>query len=124
MPNTQIVPKKSVIAGAVPTSGQLALGGISINHADRRIFARHPSTGEIYKLAGAKDAPTKVEVFDIIGNHLFYGKLAYSDFPNSGSIYDSQLWDIARTTTDANGNVAAETSAIGQWSNKTNLQFS
>lgn len=124
MPNTQIVPKKSVIAGAIPTSEQLALGGISINHADRRIYARHPSTGEVYKLAGAKEAPDKVEVFDIIGSHLFYAKLAYADFPNSGSIYDSPLWDIARTTTDANGNVAAEASAIGQWSNKQNLTYS
>jgi hypothetical protein len=121
---TQIIPKKSVIAGAVPTAQQLALGGISINHADRRIYTRHPSTGEIYKLAGAKDAPTKVEVFDIIGNHLFYGKLAYSDFPNSGSIYDSQLWDIARTTTNSAGDVVSETSATGAWSNKQNLQFS
>lgn len=124
MPNTQIVPKKSVIAGAIPTSEQLALGGISINHADRRIYARHPSTGEVYKLAGAGRVPDKVEVFDIIGNHLFYGKLAYADFPHSGSIYDSANWDIARTTTDANGNVTAEASAIGQWSNKTNLSYS
>jgi hypothetical protein len=68
--------------------------------------------------------PDKVEVFDIIGSNLFYCKLAYSDFPNSGSIYDSPLWDIARTTTDANGNVTAEASALGAWNNRSSLQFS
>jgi hypothetical protein len=126
MPNTQIVPKKSVIAGAIPTSGQLALGGISINHADRRIFARHPSTGEIYKLAGTKDAPDRVWAFDISadGTTTFLGFLLYSDFPNSGSVYDSEAWEISRTIFDSAGTTSSESSATGAWSNKTNLNFS
>jgi len=68
--------------------------------------------------------PDKVEVFDIIGSNLYYGKLAYADFPNSGSIYDSALWDISRTTTDAAGEVTAEASATGAWSSKQSLQYS
>ena len=67
--------------------------------------------------------PDKVEVFDIIGSNLYYGKLAYADFPNSGSIYDSALWDINKTTTNDNGDVVSEASATGAWSNKQNLTY-
>jgi hypothetical protein len=119
---TQIVPKKSSIAGRIPTSDQLGIGEILQNLTDRCLYSKD-AAGNVYRI-GTRPVPTKVEVFDLIGSNLFYGKLAYADFPNSGSIYDSPLWDIARTTTDANGNVTAEASALGQWSSKTNLQFS
>ena len=121
---TQIVPKKSVLAGAVPTSQQLALGGISINHADRRIYARHPSTGEIYKLAGAGEAPDRVFVFDSDGDTTFLGYLLYSDVPATGSIYDAAAWEISRTQFSSDGNSSTESSATGAWSNKTSLNFS
>ena len=103
---TQIVPKKSVIPGAVPTSDQLALGGISINHTDRRIFARNPSTGEVYKLAGAKDAPDRVWIFDADGDTTYLGYLLYSDVPATGSIYDAEQWEVSRTIFSADGNTS------------------
>ena len=121
---TQIVPKKSVLAGAVPTGQQLALGGISINHADRRIYARHPSTGEVYKLAGAKEAPDRLWMFDLIGDTTYLGYLLYSAFPNSGSVFDATGWEIARTIFNSAGTTSTETSATGAWSSKTNLTFS
>ena len=121
MANPAIIPKKSSIAGRIPTS-DIAVGELVQNLTDRCLYSKD-AAGNVYRI-GTRPVPDKVEVFDLIGNHLFYGKLAYSDFPNSGSIYDSPLWDIARTTTDANGNVTAEASAVGAWSNKTQLQFS
>ena len=42
----------------------------------------------------------------------------------TGTAESSTGWTITRIATDANGNVTAEASAIGQWSNKTNLQYS
>jgi len=121
---TQIVPKKSVIPGAVPTSDQLALGGISINHTDRRIFARNPSTGEVYKLAGAKDAPDRVWIFDADGDTTYLGYFLYSDVPSTGSIYDAESWEISRTIFAADGNSSSEASATGAWSNKSELSYS
>lgn len=118
---TQIIPKKSTVPGKVPASADLDPGAISINHHDRRLYARHPGTGAVYLLAESPNP--RVEFFDVAGDFLYFGKLALSDFPQSGSIFDSPLWDIARTTTDANGNVLAEASATGQWSNKQNLTF-
>ena len=120
---TQIVPKKSVIPGAVPTSDQLALGGISINHTDRRIFARNPSTGEVYKLAGAKDAPDRVWIFDSDGDTTYLGYLLYSDVPATGSIYDAESWEISRTQFSADGNTSTEASATGAWNSRTSLTY-
>jgi hypothetical protein len=126
MPNPQIIPKKSVQASAIPTTSQLALGEICVNHADRRIYSRNPSTGEVYKLAGTKDAPDRVWAFDISsdGTTTYLGYLLYADFPNTGSVYDSANWEISRTIFNAAGTTSTESSATGAWSNKTNLQFS
>jgi hypothetical protein len=123
MPNPTIIPKKSVQSGAIPPT--LALGEIAINHADRRLYSRSPATGEIYKLAGTKDAPDRVWSFDISADGLttFLGYLMYSEFPNSGSVYDSPNWEISRTIFNAAGTTSTESSATGAWSNKGNLNY-
>ena len=125
MANTQIVPKLSTVAGKIPTADQLSPGAISINHTDRKIYAKHPN-GTVYKLAGAKDAPDRVWAFDISsdGTTTYLGYLLYADFPNTGSVYDSAAWEISRTIFNAAGTTSTESSATGAWSNKTNLQFS
>ena len=122
MPNPTIIPKKSVQSGAVPPT--LALGEIAINHADRRLYSRNPATGEIYRLAGAGEAPDRVFVFDSNGDTTYLGYLLYSDVPATGSIYDSPDWEISRTIFSADGNSSTESSATGAWSSKTQLNFS
>jgi hypothetical protein len=122
MPNPTIIPKKSVQSGAVPPT--LALGEIAINHADRRLYSRNPATGEIYKLAGAGEAPDRVFVFDSAGDTTYLGYLLYSDVPATGSIYDSESWEISRTQFSADGNTSTEASATGAWNSRTTLQFS
>ena len=122
---TQIVPKLSTVAGKIPTADQLAPGAISVNHTDRRIYAKHPSTGEVYKLAGTKDAPDRVWAFDLSadGTTTYLGFLLYDDFPNNGSVYDSEAWEISRTIFNAAGTSSAESSASGAWSNKGNVNY-
>ena len=124
MANTQIVPKLSTVAGKIPTADQLAPGAISINHADRRIYAKHPN-GTVYKLAGTKDAPDRVWAFDLSadGTTTYLGFLLYADFPNNGSVYDSANWEISRTIFNAAGTTTQESSATGAWSNKGNLNY-
>jgi hypothetical protein len=126
MPNPIIKPKSSTVASKVPASSDLALGEICVNHADRRLYSRNPSTGEVYKLAGTKDAPDRVWAFDISadGTTTYLGFLLYSDFPNTGSVYDSAAWEISRTIFNSAGTTSTESSATGAWSNKTSLQFS
>ena len=124
MANPKIIPKKSVLANAVPTVENLALGEICVNHTDRRLFARNPATGEIYKLAGAKEAPDRLWMFDLIGDTTYLGYLLYSAFPNSGSVFDAEGWEIVRTIFNSAGTTSTEASATGAWSNKTSLNFS
>ena len=124
MANPKIIPKKSSVAGKIPETTDLALGEVCINHTDRRIFARNPATGDVYKLAGAKEAPDRVWAFDLIGDTTYLGFLLYADFPNSGSVYDSEAWEISRTIFNAAGTVTSETSATGSWSSKTTLTYS
>jgi hypothetical protein len=126
MANPQIIPKRSTVTGRIPSTTDLALGEICVNHADRRLYSRNPSTGEVYKLAGTKDAPDRVWAFDISsdGTTTYLGYLLYSDFPNIGSVYDSANWEISRTIFNAAATTSTESSATGAWSNKTQLQFS
>ena len=123
MPNPTIIPKKSVQSGAVPTTEHLALGEICVNHADRRLYSRNPSTGEIYKLAGAKDAPDRVWIFDAVGDTTYLGYLLYSDVPATGSIYDATAWEISRTTFNSTGTSATEASATGAWNDRATLTY-
>jgi len=125
MPNPIIKPKSSTVASKVPLATDLALGEICVNHTDRRLYSRNPSTGEVYKLAGTKDAPDRVWSFDISsdGTTTYLGFLLYSDFPNSGSVYDSESWEISRTIFNPAGTSSSESSATGAWSNKESLTY-
>jgi len=49
----QIIPKKSVVAGKVPTTSDLQLGEICVNHSDRKIFARDPQSGTVQSIAAS-----------------------------------------------------------------------
>lgn len=118
-----IIPKKSTVAGKVPTSNDLSLGEICLNHADHILYSRHPGTGAVYAIGGGSAAVERFWAFALSGNTVYLGSISTSDFPSSGSVYDVTLWDITKTTTNDNGDVVSESSAIGAWSNRANLNF-
>lgn len=150
---TQIIPKLSTVPGKVPTAEQLAAGGISINHADRKIFAKHPN-GTVYQLSGSSigdTAPTNpgsgqiwvdtttlrlfvwhddawVELSQsYLGSREARSEWAspnhYLGFATSGTAESATTWTITRTTISASGEITAEQSAVGAWSNKGNLNY-
>lgn len=47
-----IIPKKSTVAAKVPGTSDLALGEIAINHADQKLYARHPVSGTVQQIGG------------------------------------------------------------------------
>jgi len=47
-----LIPKKSTVAARVPTTSDLALGEIAVNHADAILYARHPSSGVVQSIGG------------------------------------------------------------------------
>jgi hypothetical protein len=123
MANPKIIPKKSVLAGAIPTTEHLALGEICVNHTDRNLYTRNPATGEVYKLAGAKEAPDRLWMFGLVGDTTYLGYLLYSAFPNSGSVFDATGWEIVRTIFNAAGTTSTEASATGAWNNRSTLTY-
>lgn len=50
MASSRIIPKKSVQAAKVPLSADLENGEICVNHADKKLYAKHPSTGVIQEI--------------------------------------------------------------------------
>lgn len=62
MASSKIIPKKSVILGAVPPTGSLIAGEIAINHADKKLYAKHPSTGAIQEI-GSLSAHSHDELY-------------------------------------------------------------
>ena len=122
MPNPAIIPKKSSIAGRIPTS-DIAVGELVQNLADRCLYSKDAS-GTVYRI-GTRPAPDRVWAFDISADGLttYLGFLLYADFPNTGSVYDSESWEISRTIFNAAGITSQESSATGAWSNKANLNY-
>jgi hypothetical protein len=121
MANPKIILRNSTVDGSIPTD--LVFGEVVINHTNRKIFTRNPATGETYKIAGAKEAPDRIWMFDLDGNTTYLGYLLYADFGNSGSVYDAEGWEIVQTIFNAAGTTSTESSATGAWSNKQNLTF-
>jgi hypothetical protein len=118
-----IIPKKSTVAGKIPTTSDLGLGEICLNHADHVLYSRHPGTGAVYAIGAGSAAVERFWAFALSGNTVYLASISTSDFPSSGSVYDVTTWDITKTTTNDNGDVVSESSATGAWSNKTNLTF-
>jgi hypothetical protein len=114
---------RSTVPGRVPTAAQVAQGSLALNLADRRLYSKD-HTNEVFRLARPRDPSDYQLLHAADGNHLYLGRLAWADYPASGPAEDAPSWTIYRITTDAAGNVSSEQSAVGAWSNKTNLQFS
>jgi len=114
---------RSTVPGRVPTAAQVAQGSLAINLADRRLFSKDHNN-EVFRIARPRDPSDYQLLHAADGNHLYLGRLAWADFPASGPAEDAAEWTIYKIATDSAGNVLSEQSAVGQWSNKTNLQFS
>ena len=101
MANPSIVPKKSVIAGAVPTTSQLALGEIAVNHADAKIYSRRPDTGAVYELTGGGGGgPVGVSVdLDAMFSTAYENYYHTLNYSGAGDLTSIQVHDDAVGTT-------------------------
>jgi hypothetical protein len=114
---------RSTVAGRVPAAAQVAEGSLAINLADRRLYSKD-HLGEVFRLARPRDPSDYLQLSATDGTTLYMGRLAWADYPATGQPEDSPAWTIYRITTNSAGDVVSEQSAVGAWSNKTNLQFS
>jgi len=114
---------RTTVPGRVPTAAQVAQGSLALNLADRRLYSKD-HTNEVFRLARPRDPSDYQLLHAADGNHLYLGRLAWADYPASGPAENSPAWTIYRITTDSAGNVTAEQSATGAWSNKETLTYS
>jgi hypothetical protein len=113
--------KRTTVAGRIPAANQVATGELALNLADRRLYSKD-HTGEVFPLVSGPGAAIFLHAAD--GTTLYLGRLSWTDYPASGPAEDAEEWTIYKIATNSAGDVTAETSATGAWSNKTNLQFS
>jgi len=113
---------RSTVPGRIPTAAQVAQGSLAINLADRRLYSKD-HTNEVFRLARPRDPSDYQLLHAADGNHLYLGRLAWDDYPASGPAEDAEEWTIYKISTNSAGDVTAETSATGAWSNKGNLTY-
>ena len=78
MANPKIIPKKSVQAGKIPQGSDLENGEICINHADKKLYSKHPSTGAIQEI-GSLSAHSHDELYSLDG-------VQHVEIQNNGSL--------------------------------------
>ena len=81
--------KKSIVAGNIPTTSNLALGEGAVNHTDQKIYFRHPGTGAVWNFAGGSGSGTKTyAVFTVCDNQPPATNFATLDTRNSIAVLD------------------------------------
>ena len=114
---------RSTVPGRIPTAAQVAQGSLALNLSDRRLYSKD-HLGEVFRLARPRDPSDYQLLHAVDGDNLYLGRLAWTDYPATGPAEDASEWTIYRITTDSAGNVTAEQSATGAWSNKETLTYS
>ena len=114
---------KTTVPGRVPTAQQVAQGSLAINLSDRRLFSKDHNN-EVFSLARPRDPSDYQLLHATDGTTLYLGRLAWADYPATGPAEDSTAWVIYKISTNSAGDVVAEQSATGAWSNKSQLSYS
>ena len=88
--------KKSIVAGNIPTTANLALGEGAINHTDQKIYFRHPGTGVVWNFAGGSITTGPVD-----NSILRADGTSGATLQNSGFIVEDAIVSITGITGDA-----------------------
>lgn len=109
-----LIPKKSTVAAKVPTTSDLALGEIAINHADKKLYARHPSSGVVQSIGA-------IDQYDV--QSAFAAPYSYIGRALKGTATNASDWTITRIEVASDGTTTTAT-ASGAWTNRASLSYS
>lgn len=101
--------KKSIVAGNIPTTSNLALGEGAVNHTDQKIYFRHPGTGAVWNFTGSGGSITTGAVDNSI---LRADGTGGATLQNSGLIIDDAVISFAVTGVAATDIITATGSAF------------
>lgn len=112
-----IKPKSSTVASKIPTTSDLALGEMAVNHTDEKLYFRHPGTGTVWSFSGGGgDSSYLVQV-------AFSAPYSYIGRAPVGTSTTASGWDIARIEVAADGSTTTLNST-GAWSSRASLSYS
>lgn len=99
--------KKSIVAGNIPTTANLALGEGAINHTDQKIYFRHPGTGVVWNFAGGSITTGPVD-----NSILRADGTSGATLQNSGLIVEDAIVSFAVSGLSATDTITATGSAF------------
>jgi hypothetical protein len=120
MANPKIIPKRSTQSAKVPTTSDLALGEIAINHADKKLYARHPGSGVVQEIGGGGGggggSTSYIVQSDFSSPYSYIGRAAL------GTEITDAGWSITRIEISSDGSTT-KLNATGVWSNRSSLTY-
>jgi len=110
--------KSSVVAAKVPTTADIAKGEAAVNHADKKLWLRNPSTDEIWDLSsGGGGGSTSYLVQSAVASPYHYiGRAPL------GTDTTDATWDISRIQVASDGSTTT-LNATGAWTNRASLSY-
>jgi len=107
--------KSSVIPGKIPTTNDISKAEPAVNHTDKKIYFRNPSTDEIWDIASTPPGYLVQSAFASPYHYLGRAPL--------GTSTTASGWDIARIEVASDGSTTTS-NATGAWSNRASLSYS
>ena len=108
--------KSSTVAGKIPTIHDIAKSEPAVNHTDKRLWFRNPSTDEIWDLSGGGGSSSYLVQSDFASPYNYIGRALV------GTNTSSTGWDIARIEVTSAGSTTTM-NATGAWSNRASLSY-
>jgi hypothetical protein len=120
MANPKIIPKRSTQSAKVPTTSDLALGEIAINHADKKLYARHPGSGVVQEIGGGEGGGGGSTSYIVQSD--FSSPYSYIGRAVLGTEITDAGWSITRIEISSDGSTT-KLNATGVWSNRSSLTY-
>ena len=112
--------KSSVVAAKVPTTSDIAKAECAVNHTDKKVYFRNPSTDEIWHLAQSAGGGGSTSY---LVQSAFSSPYHYVGRAPLGTLTTDATWDIARIEVSSAGSTTT-LNATGAWSNRASLSYS
>ena len=111
--------KSSVVPGKIPTTDDIARSEPAVNHTDKKLYFRNPSTDEIWDLSsGGGGGSTSYLV-----QSAFATPYHYLGRAPLGTDTTDATWDISRIQVASDGSTTT-LHATGAWTNRASLSYS
>jgi len=108
--------KSSVVAAKVPTTSDIAKAEAAVNHTDKKLYFRNPSTDEIWDLSTGGGSSAYLVQSAFASPYHYIGRAPVGTATNASG------WAIARIEVASDGSTTT-LHATGAWTNRASLSY-